>query len=151
MSKLPYIPDKRLYAAVMGACSYVRDTGWFNKAVNYYADKYGVDSDDVAKYVRMAQSNGQKKAAKEKPTRKYKWFAVEYSMGNERNGGAYFEKAYAEYALKRGISEETVKRSLSREDDYISEYSPCHWFGRVEGFDNEEQAVKRIEEWRSEA
>lgn len=27
MKKLPYIPDKKLYAAVMGACSWIRECG----------------------------------------------------------------------------------------------------------------------------
>lgn len=53
MKKLPYISDKALYAAVMGACSYARDTGHFNKATSYYAEKYDVDVEDVRKYVRF--------------------------------------------------------------------------------------------------
>ena len=66
MGKLPYIPDKKLYAAVMGACSYVRDTGYFNKATSYYANKYNVDVEEVRRYVRIAQGNGQKKRQREK-------------------------------------------------------------------------------------
>lgn len=144
---LPYIPNKKLYAAVMGACSYVRDTGYFNKAVSYYADKYGVSESDLAKYVRMAQSDGQKKANKTKPARRYYWFAVEYSMGNERNGAAYFEPTLAQYTVAKGLTADTVKNRLSKHDDYISEYSPCHWFGRVERFDTQEQAERKINEW----
>lgn len=72
--KLPYISDKKLYAAVMGACSWIRETGYFNKATQYYADEYGVDVEEVRKYVRIAQGNGQKKA----PKRKYKWYVVLY-------------------------------------------------------------------------
>lgn len=75
MAKLPYIPDKKMYAAVMGACSYVKETGYFNKATKYYADKYGVDVEQVRKYVRTAQGNGQKLAAKKRP-RKYRWYAI---------------------------------------------------------------------------
>lgn len=52
--KLPYIYDKKLFLAVMGACSYVKATGWFNKACAYYADKYDVDEDEVCKYVHIA-------------------------------------------------------------------------------------------------
>lgn len=75
MHKLPYIADKKMYAAVMGACSYVRDTGYFNKATSYYADKYNVDVEEVRRYVRIAQGNGQKQAAKRKK-REYKWYVV---------------------------------------------------------------------------
>lgn len=32
-SKYPYISDKRMYAAVMNACKYIRETGYFNKAI----------------------------------------------------------------------------------------------------------------------
>ncbi len=146
MGKLPYIPNKRLYAAVMGACSYIRETGYFNKATSYYADKYNVDVDDVRKYVRIAQSNGQKNAAK----RKYHWFAVEFSMGNERNGGCYFEPIYAQCAVKKGVTVESVHRSMSKNDDYIDEYAPCHWFGRTEQFETKEDAENAISRWRSE-
>lgn len=144
MSKLPYIPDKRLYAAVMGACSYVRETGWFNKATQYYADKYDVNVDDVRKYVRIAQGNGQKTTAK----RKYKWFAVEYSMGNERNGCDYFEPLFAEYTVRKGASKESVMRTMSKNDDYMSEYAPCHWFGRIEEFESEKEAIETAQEWK---
>ena len=64
-----------MYAAVMGACSWIRESGYFNKATKYYADKYGVDVDELRKYVRTAQGNGQKQAAK-KEKRKYYWFVV---------------------------------------------------------------------------
>ena len=75
MGKLPYIPDKKMYAAVIGACSYIKATGYFNKATQYYADKYGVDVERVRKYVRTAQGNGQRQQNKRNP-RKYKWYAV---------------------------------------------------------------------------
>ena len=150
MSKLPYIPNKKLYAAVMGACSYVRSTGWFNKATEYYADKYGVDIEDVKKYVRMAQGKGQKRNNAKSAPRKYFWFAVEYSMGNERNGEAYFEPLIAAYAVKRGLSARTVTNRMSEHDDYASEYSPCHWFGRVEGFETKEEAEATVEKWRAD-
>lgn len=150
MRKLPYIPDKRLYAAVMGACSYVRDTGWFNKAVSYYADKYNVAEDEVAKYVRIAQENGQKEKNSFSDKRKYKWFAVEYSIGNERNGGCYFDKCHAEYTVVKGLSADTVRKRLSAHDDYKSEYALCHWFGRIECFDTEAEAEDCVNRWKDE-
>ena len=146
MGKLPFIPDKKMYAAVMGACSYVRDTGYFNKATQYYADKYDVDVDEVRKYVRIAQGNGQKQAAK----RKYYWFAVEFSMGNERNGCCYFEPIAAQYTVKKGLTPDSVQNSLSKDDDYFDEHSPCHWFGRIEQFETKQEAIDTIKKWRSE-
>ena len=146
MKKLPYIPDKRLYAAVMGACSYIRETGWFNKATSYYADKYGVNVEDVRKYVRIAQGNGQKQGEK----RKYHWFAVEYSMGNERNGSCYFEPAFAQYTVKKGLSAESVQSSISKNDDFYSEYAAQHWFGRIKPFETQKEAKDAIILWSSE-
>lgn len=150
MGKLPYIPDKRLYAAVMGACSYVRETGYFNKAVSYYADKYSVSEEEVAKYVRMAQGKGQKEASAGRAPRKYSWFAVEYSMGNERNGGAYFDDMMACYAVRRGLSEKTVTDRMSANDDYASENKMCHWFGRVVKCESEAAAQAMIASWSKE-
>lgn len=67
----PYIKDKNMYAAVMGACSYIRDTGYFHKAVSYYADKYKVDEKELEREIRKRQAAGQKGK-----TRKYKYFVV---------------------------------------------------------------------------
>lgn len=120
MKKLPYIPDKKMYAAVMGACSYVRDTGYFNKATKYYADKYDVDVDEVRKYVRIAQGNGQKQA----PKRKYKWYVMivlkdfycaddcgTYSSW-EWNEQEKRERSYV--CVKRATSSENAKRQLDK-------------------------------------
>ena len=56
--KLPYIKDKRLYAAVMTACSMVKESGWLNKACKYAADKYDVREADVRDYVLIASRRG---------------------------------------------------------------------------------------------
>lgn len=56
MSKYPYIADKQMYAAVMGACKWIRESGYFNKATQYYADKYGLDVGAVRAEVRKRQS-----------------------------------------------------------------------------------------------
>lgn len=148
MAKLPYIPDKKLYAAVMGACSWIRESGFFNKATNYYADKYGVDVDEVKKYVRLAQSNGQKAKVKQAPKKKYYWFAVEFSMGNERSGCNYFEESLADYDVRKGLNANTVRRAISKHDDYMSEYEPVHWFGRIEQFDTREEAEECVGMWK---
>lgn len=60
MAKYPYISDKKLYAAVMGACKWIRESGYFNKATKYYADKYDLDVDVVREEVRKRQSAGSK-------------------------------------------------------------------------------------------
>lgn len=147
--KYPYIKGgKAMVAAVLGACSYIRDNGCFNKAVTYYANKYNVNEAELARNIRARQAAGQRANGGRK--RVYKWFAVEYSMGNERNGAAYFEPLEAQYSVAKGVSAETVKARLSKHDDYVSEYAPCHWFGRVVVCDSEDEARKLVEEWKSE-
>ena len=121
MHKLPYIADKKMYAAVMGACSYVRDTGYFNKATSYYADKYNVDVEEVRRYVRIAQGNGQKQAAKRKK-REYKWYVVIilrdwYCAGDcgEYESWHWDEQTKREHttwAIKRATSAENAKKTM---------------------------------------
>ena len=60
MSKYPYIQNKKMYAAVMGACKWIRQDGYFNKAVKYYADKFNVDEKELENHIRARQSAGQK-------------------------------------------------------------------------------------------
>ena len=147
--KYPYIKGgKSMVAAVLGACSYIRETGYFNRAVTYYANKYNVSETELARNIRARQAAGQRENGGRK--RVYKWFAIEYSMGNERNGAAYFEPLEAQYSVAKGVSAETVKARLSKRDDYVSEYAPCHWFGRVAACDSEDEARKLVEEWKSE-
>ena len=57
--RYPYIADKEMYAAVMGACSMIREMGYFHKAVSYYASRYGVDEDELAAHIRARQGVGQ--------------------------------------------------------------------------------------------
>ena len=144
MNKMPYIPNKKMYAAVMGACSYIRATGYFNKATQFYADKYGVDVDEVRKYVRARQSVGQKGTKRGE----YKFFAIEYSMGNERNGCDFFEKEFARYTIKKGLSKHSVIRSICKDEDNASEYEAIHQFGRFEEFNTLQEARKRVREWQ---
>lgn len=56
--KLPYIDNPKLYAAVMTACSMVKESGWFNKACKYAANKYGVREADVRDYVLITSRRG---------------------------------------------------------------------------------------------
>lgn len=147
MGKLPYISDKRLYAAVMGACSYIRETGYFNKAISYYAKKYDVSKDDIAKYVRIAQGNGQKAKNKVSPKRKYKWFAVEYSWGCDNI--PYFTPETAQYKVAKGT---TVENVIDRIDKGVSgKYTfstlPILYIGRTGEFETEEEAKQCCNEW----
>lgn len=144
--KYPFIADKKMYAAVMGACQMICDTGWFNKATGYYADKYGVDEEELKKHIRARQVAGKKISAK----RKYYYFAVEYSMGCERSGTDYFVPECARYTVKRGTSADNVRLSLCARDKDYNEYADVHWFGRVVPCETLAEATKKVEEWRNE-
>lgn len=143
MGKLPFIKDKDLYAAVMGACSYVKATGYFNKATQYYANKYGVDVDDVRYYVRMAQANGQKG----KKRGKYHYFAIEYSRGHGERCN-YFEKSIAEYAVKRGLSENSVLNTMCANEDFERGYQ--YYFGRIEQCSTMNEAREMCSKWAAD-
>ena len=144
--KYPYVP-KNYYPAVLQACKYIRDTGWFDKAINYYASRYNLDAEELAKHVRARQAAGQKAS---KTKRKYFYFAVEFSMGNERNGGAYFEKIEAQYKIVKATSARNAEAQLSKNDDYASEYSPVHWFGRTQAANTKEEAAAIVKMWEAE-
>ena len=57
--KYPYIP-RDYYPAVIQACKMIRETGWFNKAVSYYARQYDLDETELAFHIRKRQAAGQK-------------------------------------------------------------------------------------------
>ena len=157
MKKLPYIPDKKMYAAVMGACSWIRQSGYFNKATQYYADKYGVDVDELRKYVRTAQGNGQKQAAK-REKRVYHWYVIvalrDYYLADDC--GTYLSWGYSDedfrnntrIFVRRATSAKNARDAVSgtkgkdivrliadRHQEYIARH--------VEQYEKEEEANKR--------
>lgn len=152
MGKLPYIPDKKMYAAVMGACSYIRETGYFNKATQYYADKYHVDVEQVRKYVRIAQGNGQKQAAKKAP-RKYKWYAVavmEDYYYLDYDVGRYFSFEWSEKEKDENthiciVKATSVKNAKSKIEDFPNR--PVWWLLSVP---HKENLVREIIECETE-
>lgn len=155
MVKLPYIPNKKLYAAVMGACKWIREDGCFNKATSYYSDKYNVSVDDVRKYVRIAQGNGQKKANEKRPKRKYYWFAIEYAYWTLHDVGFcgidYLrDHSQKYYAVKKGLSEDSVTRAMTKNERVFGDYDHYKQFLRIEKFDTEQHAQQKVNEWTNE-
>lgn len=152
MGKLPYIPNKNLYAAVMGACKWIREDGYFNKATKYYADKYNVSVDEVKKYVRIAQGNGQREANKRKPTKRYFWYAIEYGYYNYKQldyGVDIYDRTFSTFDVKRALSKDSLKRTMTKNEGY-GEYSDHKIFHRIEGFTTKEEAVKAMNSWYEE-
>ena len=151
MSKYPYIPDKRMFAAVMGACSYIRETGYFNKAVSYYADKYSVDEKELAAHIRARQAAGQKGRTSASKGRKYKWFIVCEAVSSE----AYPEPTYNSPKIVRGLTPENVERRYTDHDfyrtmkaDYGGVYAEQYDHVVIASFDTKEEAEKYLPHWR---
>jgi hypothetical protein len=83
------------------------------------------------------------------PPRKYRWYAIEYSAGNERFGNNYFNFDDAMYTVERRLSEELAKKAIHKYDDY-SEYGAIHYINRIVAFDTKEEADNCIKVWGSE-
>ena len=152
--KYPYIPDKRMYAAVMGACKYIRDTGYFNKAIRYYADKYDVDAEELASHIRARQSSGQRGKSPSTKGRKYKWFMVVETVFSD----AQWEYAINDPMIIKGISAESViKRFIKSDirrtnrDDYGGSYAPVYGHHVIAEFDNEQTAMNELENYEQYA
>ena len=149
--KYPFIPDKRMYAAVMGACSYIRETGYFNKAVSYYADKYNVDEDDLAKHIRARQSAGQRGRTSSAKGKKYKWFIV----SDVYYCDAYGEEEPTNHRIERGISKDSILNRhfesdlrFSRANDYGGSYAPSRTTLCSAGYSTEQEALDALEKMK---
>ena len=125
--KYPYIEDKRMYAAVMGACSWIRESGKFNRAVRYFAKKYGVDEEELAAQIRARQGAGQKGKTSVTKGKRYRYFLVSRTVWTEANGEKYFNRP----EVLRGLTAETVLRRFAEADeketarlDYGGAYAP---------------------------
>lgn len=151
MSKYPYIHDKKMFAAVMGACSYIRETGYFNKAVSYYADKYSVDEKELAAHIRARQAAGQKGRTSPSKGRKYRWFIVCEVVSSEYCP----EPTFNSPRIVRGLTPETVERKYSDSDfqrtmleDYGGVFAPLYDHQVIASFDSKEEAEKNLPHWR---
>lgn len=117
--KYPYIANKKMYCAVMGACKWIRESGYFNKAVKYYADRYGVDADELAKHIRERQGAGQKG----KKRGAYKYYVVLTWESCDADGEAHL----IDLKTKKAMNESNAKQDwwdFNRVNDYGGSYAP---------------------------
>ena len=129
--KLPYISDKNLYFAVKGACSWIKESGYFNKAVNYYSNKYNVDSEEVSKYVRIAQANGQKN----KTRGTFKYFAIHGNIASDISGFAdYYSEDLASWFVVKALNAENAIKQIFKKLGY-NDYD--FWFAVGKSFEFE--------------
>lgn len=142
--KYPYINSKKMYAAVMGACSYIRAKGYFNKAVNYYAEKYDVDEEELAQHIRERQAAGQRGRKPESTGRKFKWFVVAEGVYTDANPEMHYNRC----EVVKGISSETVKRRFEKhdwertcKDNYGGSYAPVYGHYILGEYEKEKDAI----------
>jgi hypothetical protein len=147
--KYPYIEGgKKMVAAVLGACSYIRETGYFNKAVSYYADKYGVDEEELADNIRKRQAAGRKAKAAETGGRKFKYYVV----GNTSYCDAMYDDTPSDLQIVRGLSKKTVENRFSERDwketyanDTGSSWSPIFRHTVLGEYETKQEAEDALE------
>lgn len=150
--KYPFITGgKNMVAATLGACSYIRATGYFNKAISYYAQKYNVNEYELTQNVRARQAAGQKKRAPVSKGKKYKWFLICQTVWCEADGVTDYDNP----VIVKGLSKETVHRRFTDSDwyatirnDYGGSYAPVYGHQVIAEFDNEHDAVRAGEHWK---
>lgn len=148
--KYPYIADKRMYAAVMSACKYIRETGCFNMAVRYNAEKFGVDAVELEKEIRKRQSAGQTGKRSRSFGKKYRYFIVVEQVHTDASGYVYNDPI-----ILKGLSRESVEKRFSDLDwkrtiraDYGGSYAPVYDHIAIADFDTEEGAKAALPKWK---
>lgn len=150
--KYPLIKGgKAMVAATLGACSWIRTSGNFNRAISYYANKYGVDRDELEANVRARQAAGQKGRKPATKGRTFKWFLVcEVSWSD-----AAPEKNYCDPQVLKGLSKKTVERRFVDQDwkksamnDYGGSYAPVFHHEAIAEFDSEADALNALPNWQ---
>lgn len=149
--KYPYIKGgKAMVAATLGACSMIRDTGYFNKAVKYYANKYGVDEDELEKNIRARQAAGQKGNHNQNAGKVYKWYLVCETAYCE----ADYEISVRNPQIVRGVSQKTVQNRFSDYDwkrtvknDTGSSYSLIYGHKVIGEFETKAEAEQALPNW----
>ena len=152
-SKYPYISDKRMFAAVMCACRMIRDSGWFNKAVSYAADKFNVDEKILATHIRERQAAGQRKKQTAKG-RKYKWFISEKWVSCDADGAGNS----LGFSIIRASSHDNAQTRFCMSDfeetkrnDYGGAYSLVfnHYIrGNSEGYTTKTEALEALKKYK---
>ena len=152
--KYPWVP-REYYLAVKGACSMIRATGYFNKAVSYYSRRYGVDPDELAKHIRARQSAGQKgktpKSAGNNKGKQYKWFIVVEQSFCEGNGSF----CYSYPKVLKGLTAETVVKKYdyadwsktNRSNIAGSAWAEEYIHVAIAEFNTKEEAEKALPDW----
>lgn len=137
--KYPFIRGgKNMVAAVLGACQYIRETGYFNKAVTIYSSRYGVDREELEQNIRARQAAGQKGQS-----RKYYWFIVEkYDFYAEAGVPCVCQDTFNGLTVRKATSEKNACKSWS--DNTGSAYDNVHIEIAIGKYDTEAEAYKDV-------
>ena len=147
--KYPYISDKRMFAAVMYACKLIRETGYFNKAVQEASEQYNVNEEEIKKHIRARQAAGQKGKVS---GRKYRWYILEGRVRSDADGAGNSTG----FSIVRATNLENAQLHFSEADlhetmiyDYGGAYAPCfeHYVvGNYDGYATKTEAQKALKE-----
>lgn len=147
-----YLPGN-YYAAVRFANKIIRESGWFNKAIETSANYYDVDEDELKKYVvRWKQECTAAQKAKGQTTGgwHFKWFIVVQGSTTEASGYATpiwstkIKKSKSIKILKNKLSESDMNWDIRK--DYGGSYAPISYsYVWHEGFNSKEEAEAQLE------
>lgn len=118
----PYIPDNRMYAAVMSAIKHIRETGQVSEAVRYNSKKYNVDAEEMLEHIRVRQNS-----SIHKRKRDYKYYVsvivydfhyLNFDMSSFRSA-KWKEKDYEEntrITIVKSVAERNVISRLTQDN-----------------------------------
>jgi hypothetical protein len=151
--KYPYIKGgKQMVAAVLGACKMISDTGYFNKAVSYYSEKYDVDKEELAKNIRARQAAGQKGR-----TCKYRYYAVlffkDYYTADDAGTRASWiweeqdAKKHTYVKVLRATNKKNAETQIDNMGDACFPYKSGtdYWVFHIKEFTEKKEAEKYLE------
>lgn len=139
--KYPYISGgKNMVAAVLGACQYIRETGYFNKAVSYYSSKYSVDRRELERNIRARQAAGQKGKK-----RKYYWYIVEEYNWCDAQIPCACQETFSRLSLRKATSEENACKCFG--DETGSSWDNYHQEIAVGRYDTRDEALQDQRLW----
>lgn len=139
------------YAAVRYANKMIRETGWFNRAIETASDYYNVDEEELKEYVVnwRKECNAAKKAEQQDTDEPYyKWYIVisDTTTVTMRE----YESPCWSIDVKRSKSFDNLKNKLAEEDyRYVMQHdwldTLCYSYIWNEGFSSKKEAEKTKE------
>lgn len=125
--KYPWVP-REYFPAVMFACKMIRESGYFNKAIEAASEYYNVDEVELEKHVRARQAAGQRGRKRGS----FKWFVAVPFVDSDAH--PYDGGPGGRPRIVKGLTKESVERRFTKCDagatkrnDYGGPYSLAYW------------------------